>query len=149
MSRHNFMHFLEMPKKSSGQRGRHYFLNFLEMRRKMCRKKFRNGTQKKVPESAGLVGGPRSSFGPDLIFKSDQNHQKWPEMGPESTVWAENRSRSMPGPFRSVWEGSSPSPRGPPARKKYARATLRHGCALSWPIEVKSGLEFKARGLGG
>ena len=29
--------------------------NFLEMRRKTCRKKFRNGAQKKVPESAGLV----------------------------------------------------------------------------------------------
>ena len=32
---------------SSGQRGRHYFLNFLEMRGKTCRKKFRNGAQKK------------------------------------------------------------------------------------------------------
>ena len=31
--------------------------------------KFRNGAQKKVPESAGLVGGPRPSFGLDLIFK--------------------------------------------------------------------------------
>ena len=30
--------------------------HFLEMRRKTCRKKFRNGAQKKVPESAGLVG---------------------------------------------------------------------------------------------
>ena len=38
-----------------GQRGRHYFLNFLDMRRNTRRKKFRNGAQKKVPESVGLV----------------------------------------------------------------------------------------------
>ena len=29
-------------------------------------------------------------------------------MGPESTVWAETWSRSMPGPFRSLWDGSNP-----------------------------------------
>ena len=29
-------------------------------------------------------------------------------MGPESMVWAENGSKSMPGPLRSVWDGSSP-----------------------------------------
>ena len=67
----NFKHFLEMQKIMLGQLGRHYFLNFLEMRRTTCRKKFRNGAQKKVPESAGLVGGPKPSFSLALIFKSD------------------------------------------------------------------------------
>ena len=57
---------------------------------------------------AGLVRGPRASSGPNLIFKSDQKHEKRAEMGPESMVWAENRSRSMPGPLLSVWDGSNP-----------------------------------------
>ena len=35
-------------------------------------------------------------------------HQIWPEMGRESTVWPETWSRSMPGPFRSLWDGSNP-----------------------------------------
>ena len=78
------------------------------MRRTTCRKQFQNGAQKKVPESAGLVRGFRAKFGPDLIFKSGQKHQKLSEMSPESTVWAETWSRSMPGPFRSVWDGSNP-----------------------------------------
>ena len=54
--RHYFVKFLEMQKIMLGQLGRHYFRHFLEMRRISCRKKFRNGAQKKVPESAGLVG---------------------------------------------------------------------------------------------
>ena len=54
--RQNLMQFLEMQQIMLGQLGRHYLRNFLEMRRKTCRKKFRNGAQKKVPESAGLVG---------------------------------------------------------------------------------------------
>ena len=54
--RRYLLNFLEMPQISSGQRGRHYLRNFLEMRRNTCRKKFRNGAQKKVPESAGLAG---------------------------------------------------------------------------------------------
>ena len=29
-------------------------------------------------------------------------------MGPESTVWPETWSRSMPGPFQSLWDGSNP-----------------------------------------
>ena len=101
--------FFEVPgnaKNNVGSAGSTLFLNFLEMRRKSSRKKFRNGAQKKVPESGGLVGGSGPSFGPDLIFKSGQKHQKCPEMGPESTVWAENRSRSMPGPLRSVSDWS-------------------------------------------
>ena len=51
-----------------------------------------SGAQKKVPESGGLAGGFGPSFGPDLIFKSGQKHQKWFEMGPESTVRLENWS---------------------------------------------------------
>ena len=50
------------------------------------------GPDKKVPESAGLVGGSGPSFGPDLIFKSGQEHNIWPEMDPESMVRPENRS---------------------------------------------------------
>ena len=38
-------------------------------------------------------------------------------MGPESTVWAENRSRSMPGPLRSVWDGSNPLQGAVPGQK--------------------------------
>ena len=53
--RHYLLNFLEMQQISSGQRGRHYLRNFLDMRRKTCTKRFRNGAQKKVPESAGLV----------------------------------------------------------------------------------------------
>ena len=62
LSRQNLWYFQEMPQISSAHRGRHYLLNFLEMRRKTCRKKFRNGAQKKVPESAGLVGGSGPSL---------------------------------------------------------------------------------------
>ena len=75
------------------------------------------GPEKKVPESAGLVGGSGSSFGPDLIFKPGQNHQKWPELDPESTVWAETWSRSMPGPFPSLWDGSNPLQGAVPGKK--------------------------------
>ena len=34
--------------------------------------------------------------------------QIWSEMGRESTVRPETWSRSMPGPFRSLWRGSNP-----------------------------------------
>ena len=61
--------------------------------------------------------GFRAKFGPDLIFKSGQKHQKWSEMGPESTVWAETWSRSMPGPFRSLWDGSNPLQGAVPGEK--------------------------------
>ena len=62
LSLHIFNHFLETPTITYGQLGRHYFWHFLEMRRTSCRKKFRNGAQKKVPESAGLVGGSGPSL---------------------------------------------------------------------------------------
>ena len=61
--------------------------------------------------------GFRAKFGPDLIFKLGQKHQKWPELAPESMVWTENRSRSMPGPLRSFWDGSNPL-QGPPRTQK-------------------------------
>ena len=84
-----------------------------------------NHLQKKVPEwgpekSSGTCRpgwGFRAKFGPALIFKSGQKHQTWPEMGPESTVWPENRSRSMPGPLRSVWDGSNPLQGAVPGQK--------------------------------
>ena len=88
--------------------------------------------QKKVPEwgpekSSGTCRpgwGFQAKFGPDLIFKSGPKHQKWIEMDPESMVWAEHRSRSMPGPLRSVWDGSNPLQGAVPAKKvkKCARA---------------------------
>ena len=40
------------------------------------------------------------------IKKWSKNHQKRPESGPESTVWLENRSRSIPGLLRSVSDQS-------------------------------------------
>ena len=55
--------------------------------------------------------GPSLSPGPILVDQSSgpvQKHQIWPEMGRESTVWPETWSRSMPGPFRSLWDGSNP-----------------------------------------
>ena len=46
-------------------------------------------------------------------FSVSQTHARgqtpiWPEMGRESTVWPETWSRSMPGLFRSLWDGSNP-----------------------------------------
>ena len=88
--------------------------------------------QKKVPEwgpekSSGICRpgwGFRApgwdfgaKFGPDLIFKLGQKHQKWFEMGPESTVWAENWSRSMPGPLPGLWDGSNPLQGAVPGKK--------------------------------
>ena len=66
------------------------------------------GPRKRFRNLQAWLGGSRPSFGPDLIFKSGPKHQKWSEMGPESTVWPETWSRSMPGPFRSLWDGSNP-----------------------------------------
>ena len=99
--------------------------------------------QKKVPEggpekSSGICRpgwGFRAKFGPDLIFKSGQKHQKWSEMGPESTVWAENRSRSMPGPLRSVWDGSNPLQGAVPGQKsqKVCPKTARSKARSTFP----------------
>ena len=38
-------------------------------------------------------------------------------MGRESTVWPETSSRGMPGPFRSLWNGSNPLQRAVPDEK--------------------------------
>ena len=88
--------------------------------------------QKKVPEwgpekSSGTCRpgwgfrapswGFGAKFGPELIFKLGQKYQKWSEMGPESIVWAENGSRSIPGPIRSVWDGSNPLQGAVPGKK--------------------------------
>ena len=58
-----------------------------------------------------------AKFDPDLIFKLGRKHQKWSEMTPESTVRAETWSRSMPGPLRSLWEGSNPLQGAVPGEK--------------------------------
>ena len=50
------------------------------------------GSWAKPWPSPDLKVEPKPSFGPALIFKSGQKHQKWSEMDPESTVRAENRS---------------------------------------------------------
>ena len=56
----------------------------------------------------GLPASPRPGPSRAPNVGPGPNHQKWPESGPESTVWAENRSKRMPGPLRSVCDGSSP-----------------------------------------
>ena len=70
--RHYLLSFLEMSQISLGQRGRHYLSNFLEMRQISCRKKFQNGAQKKVPETAGLAGssGPRLGSPGDALAQT-------------------------------------------------------------------------------
>ena len=63
------LHFQEIAQIMSTQLTQHYLLHFQELHQdfvgsnpelailaKTCRKKFRNGARKKVPESAGLVG---------------------------------------------------------------------------------------------
>ena len=62
----------------------------------------RPGSPARPPASPRPGPSPAPNVGPG------PNHQKWPEMGPESTVWAETWSRSMSGPFRSLWDGSNP-----------------------------------------
>ena len=91
--------------------------HFLEMRRTTCGTKSGMGPRKKFLNLEAWLGGSGPSFGPDLIFKSGQKHQKWFEMGPESTVWPETWSRSMPGPFRSLWGGSNPLQGAVPGQK--------------------------------
>ena len=72
-------HFLEMPKIMSTQLTLRYFTAFQEMSEFLSAQTQTwhswHGAQKKVPESAGLVRGSGSSFGPDLIFKSGPKHQ--------------------------------------------------------------------------
>ena len=72
-------------------------------------------------------------------------------MGPESTVWAENGSKSMPGPLRSVWDGSNPLKGAVPGEKsqkvcsKTAREMKRRPQKLGvWLIEVELGFAVTA-----
>ena len=60
--------------------------------------------------------GPGGSSAAQNV-SSGPNHQKWPESGPESTVWLETWSRSMSGPFRSLWDGSNPLQGAVPGEK--------------------------------
>ena len=72
---------------------------------KNYQKKFRNGAHKKVPESAGLVGGSGPSFGQDLIFKLGPNHENLSKMGLESTVRHKNGAHESYGHFGPVRTG--------------------------------------------
>ena len=67
--------------------------------------------------SQGLPASPWPGPSPAQNVGSGPNHQKWPELGPESTVWPETWSRSMPGPFRSLWDGSNPLQGAVPGEK--------------------------------
>ena len=67
--------------------------------------------------SQGLPASPWPGPSPVPNVGSGPNHQKWPESGPESTVWPETLSRSMPGPFRSLWDGSNPLQGAVPGEK--------------------------------
>ena len=58
--------------------------------------------------SQGLLARPWPGQSQAQNVGSGRNHQKWAESGPESTVWLETWSKSMPGPFRSLWDGSNP-----------------------------------------
>ena len=101
-----------------GRRGRHYLSNFLEMPRISCRKKFRNGAQKKVPESAGLAGrsGPRLGSPSHVLAqtrfpsraKNIKNGPKWVQnrrfglkIGPRESYGRFGPVRTGPGPKKS------------------------------------------------
>ena len=79
--------------------------------------------------------GFKAKLCPDLIFKSGPKHPKWAKMGPESTVWVENRSRSMPGPLRSVGDESNPLQGAFPGQEgqKVCPQTARNRMCLEHP----------------
>ena len=58
-----------------------------------------------IPRNINWRGSTRKA---DYACRIGPNQGKWPKLGPESTVWAETWSRSMPGLFRSLWDGSNP-----------------------------------------
>ena len=90
-----FTAFPENAKNGVGPAGSTLFFAFPGDAAKRLQTKVPEWDQKKIRNLGGLVGGFGPSFGPDLIFKSGQKHQKWPEMSPELTVWVENWSRSI------------------------------------------------------
>ena len=124
--RHNLLNFLEMPQISSGQRGRHYLSNFQEMRQILCRKKFRNGAQKKVLESAGLAGSSRprlASLGHVLAETRFPSRAQNIKNGPK---WVQKRRfglkispREFYGHFGPV--GTGPGPKKSKSMPKIAR----------------------------
>ena len=86
--------------------------------------------------SQGLPARPWPGQSPAQNVGSGPNHQKWPESGPESTVWPETWSRSMPGPFRSLWDGSNPLQGAVPGKKSKkvwpSRPRLLRLCVAQW-----------------
>ena len=66
----------------------------------------RNFRRKKCGLGQGLPASPWPGPSPAQNVDPGPNHQKWLELGPESTARPENRSRSMPGPLRSVSDRS-------------------------------------------
>ena len=68
-------------------------------------------------QSLACPGGPSRAQSVGLVA----NHRTWPSSCLESAVWAENGSRSMPGPFRSVWDGSNPLKRTITDKRKHEK----------------------------
>ena len=68
--------------------------------------------------TAAAAGLHTQVFGYAQALESPTGATHTGESGSESTVWAENRSRSMPGPLRSVWDGSNPLQGAVPRPKK-------------------------------
>ena len=90
LTQRNLLHFQEtMQQISSGQWGRHYLRNFLAMPRKTCRKKFRNGAQKKFRNLQAWLGGPGLVLPLQAMF--------WPrpdfQAGPKTSKMIQNGSR--------------------------------------------------------
>ena len=144
--RHYFLNFLEISQISSGQRGRRNFRNFLEMRRKTCRKKFRNGAQKKVPETAGLAGRSRPRLGSPSHALAQTRFPSRATNIKNEPKWVQNRwfglkigPRESYGHFGPVRTGPGPkkSKSMPKNRQAYRRGAARlHWLRLSpshWP----------------
>ena len=132
-----------MQQISSGQRGRHYLRNFLEMRRKTCRKKFRNGAQKKVPESAGLAGTSRPRLESPGHVLAQTRFPSWAQKIKNGPKWVQNRRfglkigpRESYGHFRPVRTGPGP--------KKFKGMPRKRQVSLSTKLSTTNHLKFNA-----
>ena len=118
--------------------GRHYFSNFLEMRRTTCRKKFRNGAQKKVPESAGLAGRSRPRLGSPSHVLAQTRFPSRAQNIKNGPKWVQNRRFGLKiGPRESYGHF------GP-----FLMFLARLGnlvWARTWPGEARRGLDLPAR----
>ena len=59
------------------------------------------------PPGRSLAWSWRFQVGPTMSVWANKNDQKRKRSGPESAVWPETWSRSMPGPLRSLWYWSN------------------------------------------